>query len=159
MSHPNATGKVVQIIGAVVDVEFDPKDGYLPEIYDALLLEARGNKVYLEVQQHLGEFRVRTIAMDSTDGFKRGDLVKPLGGPISIPVGEGIRGRLINVVGEPIDGLPPIQAKKSYPIHRSAPPFEELSTEPRVLLTGIKAIDFSFPTKRAEKSDSLEEQG
>ncbi|RMF54088.1 MAG: F0F1 ATP synthase subunit beta, partial [Bacteroidetes bacterium] len=76
MSRPTATGKVVQIIGAVVDVEFDPQEGYLPEIYDALLLEARGNKVYLEVQQHLGEYRVRTVAMDSTDGFKRGDPVK-----------------------------------------------------------------------------------
>lgn len=151
MSRPAATGKVVQVIGAVVDVEFDPQEGYLPEIYDALLLEARGNKVYLEVQQHLGEYRVRTVAMDSTDGFRRADPVKALGGPISVPVGEAIRGRLINVVGEPIDGLPPIQAKKYYLIHRSAPAFEELSTEPRVLLTGIKAIDLLIPYKKGGK--------
>jgi F-type H+-transporting ATPase subunit beta len=144
-------GKVVQIIGAVVDVEFDSKDGYLPQIYEALILEARGQKVYLEVQQHLGEYRVRTIAMDSTDGFKRGDEVVALGRPIEIPVGEGIRGRLINVVGEPIDGLPPIQTDKKYPIHRPAPKFEELSTEPKVLLTGIKCIDLLTPYKKGGK--------
>ncbi len=144
-------GKVVQIIGAVVDVEFDPKDGYLPQIYEALILEARGQKVYLEVQQHLGEYRVRTVAMDSTDGFKRGDEVIALGRPIEIPVGEAIRGRLINVVGEPIDGLPPIQTEKKYPIHRPAPKFEELSTEPKVLLTGIKCIDLLTPYKKGGK--------
>jgi len=144
-------GKVVQIIGAVIDVEFDPKDGYLPQIYEALLLSARDQEVYLEVQQHLGEYRVRTVAMDSTDGFKRGDEALALGRPIEIPVGEGIRGRLLNVVGAPIDGLPLVQAQKKYPIHRPAPAFEELSTEPRVLLTGIKCIDLLTPYKKGGK--------
>ncbi len=149
--NQKAKGKVVQIIGAVVDVEFDPKEDYLPQIYEALILEARGQKVYLEVQQHLGEYRVRTVAMDSTDGFKRGDEVIALGHPIEIPVGEAIRGRLINVVGDPIDGLPPIQTDKKYPIHRPAPKFEELSTEPKVLLTGIKCIDLLTPYKKGGK--------
>lgn len=147
MSH---VGKIVQVIGAVVDVEFDQK--YLPNIYDALIAENdSGDRVYLEVQQHLGEARVRTVAMDSTEGFRRGNKVTALGGPISIPVGEGIRGRLLNVVGEPIDGLSPIASSKRIPIHRPAPKFEELSTEPRILYTGIKVIDLLTPYKKGGK--------
>jgi F-type H+-transporting ATPase subunit beta len=132
-------GKVVQIIGAVVDVEFDPKEGYLPQIYEALILEARGQKVYLEVQQHLGEYRVRTIAMDSTDGFKRGDEVIALGHPIEIPVGEAIRGRLINVVGEPIDGLPPSKPTKNTPSTAPHQSLKNFPQNPKYCLPGSNA--------------------
>jgi len=136
-------GKVTQVIGPVVDVSFDQKDAKLPNILNALIVTMEnGNKVVLECQQHLGENRVRTISMDSTEGFVRGMEVIDTGAPIKMPVGEGVKGRLFNVVGETIDGIPEPESDRGMPIHRSAPKFEELSTSTEVLFTGIKVIDF-----------------
>src|SRR5699024_8762826 len=118
-------GKVAQVIGPVVDVDFD--QGELPDVLNALYIEREdGDNLYLEVAQHLGENRVRTIAMDSTDGLVRQEEVFDTGSPISMPVGEDIRGRLFNVVGETIDGIDAPKGEEKYPIHRSAPEFEEL---------------------------------
>ncbi|MFN0204297.1 MAG: F0F1 ATP synthase subunit beta [Bacteroidia bacterium] len=142
-------GKVVQVIGPVLDVEFP--DG-LPRIYNALKLTKKdGSSLVLEVQQHLGENRVRTIAMDSSDGIERGMEVVDTGRTISVPTGDAIRGRLFNVTGDAIDGLPQPVAKGYYPIHRPAPRFEDLTTEPEVLLTGIKVIDLLAPYKKGGK--------
>lgn len=147
-----ATGKVAQIIGPVVDVDFTGENAALPQIYDALSLTLPdGNELVLEVQQHLGEHRVRTIAMDSTDGLARGTAVKHLNRPISVPVGDAIRGRLFNVVGKAIDGLPQPEVTEYYPIHRAAPKFEDLATEPEVLATGIKVIDLMAPYLKGGK--------
>ena len=143
-------GKITQVIGPVVDVSFE--GGKLPNILDALeLTKDNGQKVVLEVQQHLGEDRVRTIAMDSSEGMVRGMEVRDLGQPISVPTGEGIKGRLFNVVGEAIDGLPQVPAGKRLPIHRSAPRFEDLSTATEVLFTGIKVIDLIEPYAKGGK--------
>ena len=143
------TGKIKQIIGPVVDVAFD---GDLPEIYNALVVKrSEGDDLILEVQQHLGEDSVRTVAMDSTDGLTRGTVVEDVGAPISMPVGEEIRGRLFNVVGTAIDGLPDIKSENSYPIHRKPPVYEELSTETEVLYTGIKVIDLVEPYQKGGK--------
>ena len=143
-------GKITQVIGPVVDVSF--QGGNLPNILDALeLTKDNGQKVVLEVQQHLGEDRVRTIAMDSSEGMVRGMEVRDLGQPISVPTGEGIKGRLFNVVGEAIDGLPQVPAGKRLPIHRSAPRFEDLSTATEVLFTGIKVIDLIEPYAKGGK--------
>jgi len=143
-------GKITQVIGPVVDVSFE--GGKLPNILDALeLTKDNGQKVVLEVQQHLGEDRVRTIAMDSSEGMVRGMEVRDLGQPISVPTGEGIKGRLFNVVGEAIDGLPQVPAGKRLPIHRSAPRFEDLSTSTEVLFTGIKVIDLIEPYAKGGK--------
>ena len=146
-------GRVVQIIGPVVDVEFSAADATLPQIYDALIIKQKDNfELYLEVQQHLGEFRVRTIAMDSTDGLQRGTEVFDLGHPIQVPIGEEIKGRLFNVVGRAIDGMPqPKSVGSGYPIHRPAPKFEDLATESKVLYTGIKVIDLLAPYLKGGK--------
>ncbi|SHK32408.1 F0F1 ATP synthase subunit beta [Rhodothermus profundi] len=145
-----AVGRVVQIIGPVVDVEFP--EGQLPEIYDALIIEREdGSELVLEVEQHLGENRVRAIAMDSTDGLTRGTPVRNLDRPISVPIGPEIRGRLFNVVGQAIDGLPQPKAEGYRPIHAPAPPFEELATRIEMLETGIKVIDLIQPVMRGGK--------
>jgi F-type H+/Na+-transporting ATPase subunit beta len=153
-----STGKIVQVIGPVVDVEFEP--GRLPGIYNALLVEGVENKdifsysqkLTLEVAQHLGESQVRTIAMAATDGLRRGMTVNDTGAPISIPVGPETLGRILNVVGEPVDKGPAIQAKKTYPIHRPAPPFEDQSTKVEMFETGIKVIDLLEPYTKGGKT-------
>ncbi|WP_339701469.1 F0F1 ATP synthase subunit beta [Algoriphagus aquimarinus] len=143
-------GKITQVIGPVVDVSFE--GGKLPNILDAVeVTKENGQVVVMEVQQHLGEHRVRTIAMDSSEGMVRGMEVRDLGLPISVPTGEAIKGRLFNVVGQPIDGLPPIPTGKRLPIHRSAPRFEDLSTSTEVLFTGIKVIDLIEPYAKGGK--------
>lgn len=145
------TGKVAQVIGPVVDVNFD-KGVELPNIFDALFVnKADGSKVVLEVQQHVGENAVRTISMDSTDGFTRGMEVIATGSPIAMPTGEAIKGRLFNVVGEAIDGIAAPDSNKSLPIHREAPAFENLSTATEVLFTGIKVIDLIEPYAKGGK--------
>lgn len=147
---PN-TGKIKQIIGPVVDVYFE-NENTLPEIFNALeVTRDNGQKLVLEAQQHLGEDSVRCVAMDSTDGLVRGMKVEDLGGPIKMPVGDKIKGRLFNVVGETIDGLAPVSAEGGYPIHRRAPAFEDLATEAEVLFTGIKVIDLIEPYAKGGK--------
>ena len=138
-------GKISQIIGAVVDVTFE--DGIsLPDIYDALqVVRPDGTEVILECQQDIGENTMRTIAMDSTDGLQRGTEVVVLGGPISMPVSENINGRLFNVIGKAIDGMPDPEHEKRYGIHREPPKFENLATSQEVLFTGIKVIDLIQP--------------
>ena len=135
-------GKITQVIGAVVDVQFD---GELPEILTALEVNNSGNKLVLEVAQHLGENGVRTIAMDNTEGLKRGDLVQNTGAPISVPVGPETLGRIINVIGQPIDQKGEVKTKEKWPIHREAPKFTDQSTETEILETGIKVIDLLAP--------------
>ena len=142
------TGKITQIIGAVIDVTFD---GDLPEIYTALEVSNEENKLVLEVAQHLGEGSVRTIAMDSTEGLKRGDVVTNTGEPILVPVGPETLGRIINVIGEPIDEKGPVKTKEKWPIHRQAPSFTEQSTETEMLVTGIKVIDLLAPYAKGGK--------
>lgn len=133
------SGKIVQIIGPVVDAEFSA--GSLPDIYNALKI----GSLTLEVQQHLGENVVRSVALGPTDGLKRGQIVENTGAPISVPVGEETLGRIFNVVGEPIDNLGPVKAKKYYPIHRKSPDLTEQETKPAILETGIKVIDLIAP--------------
>ncbi|KUG09480.1 F0F1 ATP synthase subunit beta [Solirubrum puertoriconensis] len=146
------TGKITQVIGPVVDVSFAGEGSKLPNILDALeVVKDNGTRVILECQQHLGEDRVRTIAMDSTDGLTRGAEVRDLGSPIQMPTGDAVLGRLFNVVGEAIDGLPQPAATGSLPIHRSAPRFEDLSTSTEVLYTGIKVIDLIEPYAKGGK--------
>lgn len=146
------TGKIKQIIGAVIDVSFEGEGAELPEILNALEVKRpNGESLVLEVQQHLGEDGVRTIAMDSTDGLTRGMDVVDTGKPISMPVGDEIRGRLFNVVGEAIDGIGPVSRKESYAIHRKPPTYEELSVEKEVLYTGIKVIDLIEPYMKGGK--------
>ncbi|PSL50041.1 ATP synthase F1 subcomplex beta subunit [Chitinophaga niastensis] len=145
---PN-TGKIKQIIGPVVDVHFDDK---LPEIYSALeITRENGQKVVLEVQQHLGEDSVRCVAMDSTDGMVRGMAVVDKGAPIKMPVGDQVKGRLFNVIGEAIDGLGDVDNTDGYPIHRDPPKFEDLATDTEVLFTGIKVIDLIEPYAKGGK--------
>jgi F-type H+-transporting ATPase subunit beta len=147
----NTSGKISQIIGPVVDVTFD-EGMILPNIYDALEVKnQQGHSIILECQYGTGENTVRTVAMDSTDGLCRGMEVLPTGSPISMPVGEDIRGRLFNVIGKPIDGLGDVAHKRSYPIHREPPKFEELSTTKEVLFTGIKVIDLIEPYAKGGK--------
>jgi F-type H+/Na+-transporting ATPase subunit beta len=135
------TGKISQVIGPVVDVAFT-NTSKLPNIYDALeVTNDQGLKIILECQQHKGEDTIRAIAMDSTDGLSRGMEVLSLGGPITVPAGEEIRGRLFNVVGDAIDGMEEVKTAKRYSIHRDAPKFENLKTETEILYTGIKVID------------------
>merc|ERR1719324_586281 len=141
-------GKVSQVIGAVVDVQFD---GALPPILNALEVQGFENRLVLEVAQHLGENMVRTIAMDGTDGLTRGQAVEDTGDPIKVPVGEGTLGRIINIIGEPIDELGPIEHKTSYSIHRPAPAFTEMNTSAAQLLTGIKVVDLLAPYAKGGK--------
>lgn len=144
------TGKIKQIIGPVVDVMF--ADNALPEIYSALELKREnGDIVVLEVQQHLGEDSVRTVAMDATEGLTRGMTVVDTGLPISMPIGEGIKGRLFNVTGDAIDGLPQLSKVGGRPIHAKPPKFEDLSTATEVLFTGIKVIDLIEPYAKGGK--------
>jgi F-type H+-transporting ATPase subunit beta len=145
-------GKITQIIGPVVDVSFSTEGSTLPEILNALeVTKPNGQKVVLECQQHLGEDRVRTIAMDSTDGLQRGMDVVDLGHPISMPIGDAIKGRLFNVVGEAIDGLPQVSSGKGRSIHSKPPRFEDLATSAEVLYTGIKVIDLLAPYVKGGK--------
>jgi F-type H+-transporting ATPase subunit beta len=151
-------GRIVQVIGPVVDVEFEP--GRLPAIYNALEVAgveikdifSYSRKLVLEVAQHLGESTVRTVAMASTDGLRRGMAVVDTGGPISVPVGKETLGRILNIIGEPVDKGPAIQAKKTYPIHRPAPPFEEQSTKIEMFETGIKVVDLLEPYTKGGKT-------
>ena len=141
-------GKVVSVIGAVVDVQFE--DG-LPEILNALEVENRAPKLILEVAQHLGENTVRTIAMDGTEGLIRGQVVNDTGNPIMIPVGPETLGRIINVIGEPIDERGPIDTQKRQAIHAEAPEFDEMSVEQEILVTGIKVVDLLAPYAKGGK--------
>jgi F-type H+/Na+-transporting ATPase subunit beta len=144
----NITGKVTQVIGAVVDVQFD---GHLPAILNALETKNGNIRLVLEVAQHLGESTVRTVAMDSTEGLVRGQEVSDTGKAISIPVGPGTLGRIINVIGEPIDEAGPVKGIEMRPIHTDAPKFTEQSTEAQILLTGIKVVDLLAPYARGGK--------
>lgn len=144
----NVVGRVTQVLGAVVDVQFD---GDLPAILNALTVSIGGQKVVLEVAQQLGENTVRTIAMDTTDGLVRGAEVTDTGAPITVPVGPGTLGRIINVIGEPVDERGPVEATQHFPIHRQAPAFIDQSTETSVLVTGIKVIDLLAPYARGGK--------
>jgi len=141
-------GKITQIIGAVVDVKFD---GELPEILSALECKNGKNRLVLEVAQHLGESSVRTIAMDATEGLKRGDDVTATGSPIMVPVGPETLGRIINVIGEPIDEKGEVKTKEKWPIHRAAPEFSDQSTETEILVTGIKVVDLLAPYAKGGK--------
>jgi F-type H+-transporting ATPase subunit beta len=141
-------GKITQIIGAVVDVKFE---GELPEILTALECDNGGVRLVLEVAQHLGESSVRTIAMDATEGLKRGDEVTNTGAPIKVPVGPETLGRIINVIGEPIDEKGEVKTKENWPIHRSAPKFTDQSTETEILVTGIKVVDLLAPYAKGGK--------
>jgi F-type H+/Na+-transporting ATPase subunit beta len=153
-----STGKIVQVIGPVVDVEFEPNQ--LPAIYNALLVQgveqkdifAYSEKLTLEVAQHLGESQVRTIAMASTDGLTRGMSVLDTGAPITIPVGRETLGRILNIVGEPVDKGPAIKTTKTYPIHRPAPSFEDQSTKVEMFETGIKVVDLLEPYTKGGKT-------
>jgi F-type H+/Na+-transporting ATPase subunit beta len=144
----NVVGKVTQVMGAVVDVQFD---GELPAILNALHVQNQGKRLVLEVAQHLGENSVRTVAMDTTDGLVRGQQAVDTGAAISVPVGPETLGRIINVVGEPVDERGPVNAKMHYPIHRPAPEFVDQSTEAQVLITGIKVVDLLAPYAKGGK--------
>ena len=145
-------GKIAQVIGPVVDVTFSEHGGKLPNILDALIVtKPNGTQIILECQKHVGEDTVRTVAMDSTDGLSRGMEVVPTGSPIRMPVGEQIRGRLFNVVGEAIDGIGTVGKEGGYSIHRDPPKFEDLSTANEVLFTGIKVIDLIEPYSKGGK--------
>jgi len=144
----NAVGKVSQVIGAVVDVEFD---GAIPDILNALEVDNNGQRLVLEVAQHLGENTVRTIAMDATEGLVRGAAVEDTGAPISVPVGPETLGRIINVIGDVIDEGKPLKAKTLFPIHRTAPEYVDQSTEAEILVTGIKVIDLLAPYAKGGK--------
>src|ERR1700747_834496 len=148
-------GKVIQVSGPAVDVQFE--EAAMPPIYQALRVVSDGFdvptpiSVVLEVQQHLGEGRVRTVAMEATDGMVRGMKAIDLGGPISVPVGKETLGRVMNVIGEPVDNLGPIQAKERLPIHRPAPAFDEQATTAEMFETGIKVIDLIQPFLKGGK--------
>ena len=150
----NNVGSIVQVIGPVVDVEFSG-DASMPALLSALVVdfEVGGQKtsVVLEVQQHLGDDWARAVAMSSTEGLKRGMPVKDTGAPISVPVGEGVLGRVLNVLGEPVDERGPVKAEKRYPIHRRAPTLVEQDTQAKVLETGIKVIDLICPFTKGGK--------
>ncbi|MDQ3289845.1 MAG: F0F1 ATP synthase subunit beta [Bacteroidota bacterium] len=145
-------GRITQVIGPVVDVSFSGENSKLPNILDALeVTKANGQKIILECQQHLGEDRIRTIAMDSTEGLTRGAEVVDMGAPIKMPTGDDVRGRLFNVVGEAIDGITQPRSTGGLPIHRNAPRFEDLATSSEVLYTGIKVIDLLEPYVKGGK--------
>jgi len=144
----NQIGRVTQVIGAVVDVQFE---GHLPAILNSLETTNAGNRLVLEVAQHLGESTVRTIAMDTTEGLVRGQEVTDTGQPIAVPVGEGMLGRIINVVGDPVDEAGPIKAEARRAIHQPAPEYTEQSTEAEILVTGIKVVDLLAPYAKGGK--------
>ncbi|MFA9550594.1 MAG: F0F1 ATP synthase subunit beta, partial [Hyphomicrobium sp.] len=144
----NNVGRIRQVTGAVVDVQFDDQ---LPEILSALETQNHGVRLVLEVAQHLGENTVRTIAMDSTEGLVRGQDVNDTGAPISVPVGEGTLGRIMNVIGAPVDEAGPIKSDARRPIHQPAPSFEDQATEAETLITGIKVVDLLAPYAKGGK--------
>jgi F-type H+/Na+-transporting ATPase subunit beta len=144
----NVIGRVRQVMGAVVDVQFD---GELPAILNALETSNRGNRLVLEVAQHLGENSVRTVAMDSTEGLVRGQEVSDTGRPIAVPVGDGTLGRIINVIGEPVDEAGPVAHKERRAIHQPTPSYTDQSTESQILVTGIKVVDLLAPYARGGK--------
>ncbi|HCK17875.1 MAG TPA: F0F1 ATP synthase subunit beta, partial [Thalassospira sp.] len=141
-------GKISQVMGAVVDVKFD---GELPPILNALHVDNNGQRLVLEVAQHLGENAVRTIAMDTTEGLRRGQEVIDTGDAISVPVGPETLGRILNVIGEPVDERGPVKSAKTSPIHREAPDFIDQSTDTEILVTGIKVIDLIAPYTKGGK--------
>ena len=149
MEHvSNLTGRVTQVMGAVVDVQFE---GTLPAILNALETDNHGNRLVLEVAQHLGENTVRTVAMDTSEGLVRGQQVKDTGGPISVPVGDETLGRIMNVIGEPVDEAGPVKTAGRRPIHAEAPSYVEQATEAQILVTGIKVVDLLAPYARGGK--------
>jgi F-type H+-transporting ATPase subunit beta len=147
-AQANKTGRIAQVIGAVVDVQFE---GDLPAILNALETTNGGNRLVLEVAQHLGESTVRTISMDTTEGLVRGQEVSDTGQPIAVPVGPGLLGRIVNVIGEPVDEAGPVTAAARRPIHADAPPYTEQSTEAEILVTGIKVVDLLAPYAKGGK--------
>src|SRR5471030_964653 len=144
----NQTGRITQVIGAVVDVQFE---GHLPAILNAIETKNGGNRLVLEVAQHLGESTVRTIAMDTTEGLVRGQEVSDTGGPIQVPVGAGTLGRIMNVIGEPVDEGGPVVAEGMRAIHQEAPLYTDQSTEAEILVTGIKVVDLLAPYAKGGK--------
>ncbi|MDR1719060.1 MAG: F0F1 ATP synthase subunit beta [Dysgonamonadaceae bacterium] len=145
-------GIISQVIGPVVDVSYEKGEGTLPKIHDALVIDRNDNKkLIVEVQQHIGENTVRTVAMDSTDGLQRGIEATTLGTPISMPTGNQVKGRLLNVIGQTIDGLKPVSMDNAIPIHRDPPKFEDLSTSTEILFTGIKVVDLLAPYLKGGK--------
>src|SRR5881296_2654018 len=144
----NAVGKITQVIGAVVDVQFD---GHLPAILNAIETKNGGNRLVLEVAQHLGESTVRTIAMDTSEGLVRGQEVEDTGGPITVPVGDGTLGRIINVIGEPVDEAGPVEYKERRAIHQPTPSYTDQSTESAMLVTGMKVVDLLAPYAKGGK--------
>src|ERR1017187_8398818 len=144
----NAVGKITQVIGAVVDVQFE---GDLPAILNALETKNRGNRLVLEVAQHLGESTVRTVAMDSSEGLVRGQEVTDTGAPISVPVGPGLLGRIINVIGDPVDEAGPVIGETRRAIHQDAPTYTDQATEAQILVTGIKVVDLLAPYAKGGK--------
>jgi F-type H+/Na+-transporting ATPase subunit beta len=144
----NVVGRITQVIGAVVDVQFD---GHLPAILNALETKNQGNRLVLEVAQHLGESTVRTVAMDTSEGLVRGQEVTDTGRPIAVPVGDGTLGRIINVVGEPVDEAGPVPYEETRPIHQDAPTYTDQSTEADILITGIKVVDLLAPYAKGGK--------
>lgn len=148
MKQAQNTGKIAQVIGAVIDVHFPNK---MPAILNALEVNNQGARLVLEVAKHVGENTVRAIALDSTDGLTRGQEVIDLGEPIQAPVGPETLGRILNVIGQPVDGRGEVGAKKQYPIHRQAPAFTEQSTETEILVTGIKVVDLLAPYSKGGK--------
>jgi len=138
----NQSGRVTQVIGAVVDVQFE---GHLPAILNAITTMNGSNRLVLEVAQHLGESTVRTIAMDTTEGLVRGQEVSDTGGPIQVPVGAGTLGRIMNVIGQPIDEAGPITSEAMRAIHQEAPTYTDQATEAEILVTGIKVVDLLAP--------------
>jgi F-type H+-transporting ATPase subunit beta len=144
----NPTGHITQVIGAVVDVQFE---GHLPAILNALETENQGQRLVLEVAQHLGESTVRTVAMDTSEGLVRGQPVSDTGQPIAVPVGDGTLGRIMNVVGDPVDEAGPVPYQERRPIHQPAPPYTQQSTESEILVTGIKVVDLLAPYAKGGK--------
>ena len=151
------TGHISQIIGPVIDVYFDTEgkeaEKVLPKIHEALKVKRpNGSEIVIEVQQHIGEDTVRCVAMDNTDGLQRGIEAVSTGSPILMPVGNQIKGRMLNVIGQPIDGMEQLDMEGGFPIHREAPKFEELSTQKEILTTGIKVIDLLEPYMKGGRS-------
>src|SRR3989440_7655150 len=144
----NAVGRITQVIGAVVDVQFE---GHLPAILNALETKNQGHRLVLEVAQHLGESTVRTVAMDTSEGLVRGQEVRDTGQPIAVPVGDGTLGRIINVIGDPVDEAGPVPHEQRRPIHQPAPSFTDQSTEAEILITGIKVVDLLAPYAKGGK--------
>src|SRR5271167_4391782 len=145
----NRTGHISQVIGAVVDVHFEGED--LPPILNALETNNQGNRLVLEVAQHLGESTVRTVAMDTAEGLVRGQEVTDTGQPIAVPVGAGTLGRIMNVIGDPVDEAGPVHGERVRAIHQEAPPYTDQSTEAAILVTGIKVVDLLAPYAKGGK--------